>query len=770
MKSIYYLIICCLFTAFSPRCVSGQTHTIEGHVYDSQSREALSDVYVMTPDTLAHTLSDESGYFKVKTEKSTGQLRFSLVGYAPVTIGFDEQTDKLDIPLTPANVGLSEIVITSSIGQQKKKTIPGAIAVITDSRLKLGSGVSLQTSFNSVPGVRMDQSGLSDSRVSIRGNGIRAPWGIRDVKVYINGIPVTETDGTTRLESIDMSNIGRVEIIKGPASSIYGGNALGGVINFQLERAPYGKQSIETSAVVGSYGLARLAATYRSGTDKVNSFVSYGWQKYDGYRDHNHDMRRFLAGNFEFFPSNRQKITLLVNRTTQHAQIPGALTKAQVQEDRRQASATNLEKKAGRYQTWTRIGLGQTYDFNPQFSNSTSVFTYFYDLYHPLPFAVIRNFYQSYGGRTVFTYEPGFDVFDTEFYLGGEFNQGMTKGTFYNNNHGQESGIMSNVDYENTYYTLFYQSKTKILPKTTLTLGLSYNQLAYDVTDYLNEDKGGLKEFEGHLSPRIALSHNFGQALSLHLSASTGFSAPTTNQIQNANGTLNRAIDAEKAVNYELNAKGMLFDKRLSYNLSLYAMAMEGELIGQNIHPGVTVYHNAGKTSHDGVELGVEYYALKSSDGYAVTTLKPFLSVSYSHFRFEDYKMLDSQGAVEAVYDGNELTGIAPWRIYFGVIMETESGIYASANYTFTDRYPLNDANTVYNPAYQVVNAKLGYKTVLWKHVDLNVYAGLNNVTNSYYSSFTAINAVGYNGAMPAYYNPSPGINGYAGLEVSYDF
>src|SRR5699024_2073536 len=188
----------------------------------------------------------------------------------------------------------------------------------------------------------------------------------------------------------------------GPASSIYGGNALGGVINFQLERAPYGEQSVEASGVVGAYGLTRLAATYRSGTDKVNSFVSYGWQKYDGYRDHNHDMRRFLAGNFEFFPSNKQKITLLVNRTTQHAQIPGALTKAQVQENRRQASATNIEKKAGRYQTWTRIGLGQTYDFNPQLSNSTSVFTYFYDLYHPLSFAIIRNFYQSYGGRTVF--------------------------------------------------------------------------------------------------------------------------------------------------------------------------------------------------------------------------------------------------------------------------------------------------------------------------------------------------------------------------------
>src|SRR5690606_32806020 len=101
-----------------------------------------------------------------------------------------------------------------------------------------GNGMSLQSSFTAIPGVRMDQSTLSEARISIRGNGVRSAFGIRNLKIYVNEIPVTEADGTTRIEALDVNSIGRAEIIKGPASSIYGAGT-GGVINFGLQRSPY---------------------------------------------------------------------------------------------------------------------------------------------------------------------------------------------------------------------------------------------------------------------------------------------------------------------------------------------------------------------------------------------------------------------------------------------------------------------------------------------------------------------------------------------------
>src|SRR5699024_10774597 len=148
-----------------------------------------------------------------------------------------------------------------------------------------------------------------------------------------------------------------------------------------------------------------------------------------------------------------------------------------MESNRRQAAPGELDANAGRYQRWTRVGLGQQYRFNKHWSNSTSVFTYFYDLHHPLTFGIIRNDYQSYGGRTHFTYNPRWDEFDTKFIVGGEFNQAKTKGNTYFTKHGVEDGIMSNVDNKNMYYTLFYQSETELTDKLTLTLGLSYNNL-----------------------------------------------------------------------------------------------------------------------------------------------------------------------------------------------------------------------------------------------------------------------------------------------------
>jgi len=171
---------------------------------------------------------------------------------------------------------------------------------------------------------------------------------------------VTEADGTTRIEALNVNSIGRAEVIKGPVSSIYGAGT-GGVINFQLQRSPYQEQSLEASGIAGANGLHRIATTYRSGGDKLNSYVAYGWQEYAGYREHSKDMRRFLTGNFQLFSSDRRVITLLLNSTTQYSEIPGSLTAEQVVVNPLQANPVNLDKAAGRYQNWTRIGFGQQY-------------------------------------------------------------------------------------------------------------------------------------------------------------------------------------------------------------------------------------------------------------------------------------------------------------------------------------------------------------------------------------------------------------------------
>lgn len=748
--------------------VSAQEMTVSGKIFDMEIYQPLSGAIVELTQSTTKVQSDENGVFELTVPSKTGEIMISLRGYQTQTVRYSD--DEVLTIFLETNVHLiNDVKITAFSGNKSNKETAGSVAVISGDDIRRGSGVSMQSALNSVPGVRMDQSSLSDSRISIRGNGVRSPWGIRNVRIYLNDIPLTEVDGTSRIEGIDVNDLGQVEIIKGPASSIYG-SGTAGVMKFNLERSPYQEQSIQTSGLVGSYGLARMAFTYRGGGNKMNSYVSYGMQEYKGYRDHSNDKRNFITANFQFFPTEKQMITVLVNRTTQHSQIPGALTQTQMNDNPRQAAPSNLAKNARRDQNWTRIGLSQRYKFNNQFSNTTSVYTYFYDLQHPLPYAYLRNFYQSFGGRTKFEYDPNFRILKTKFIVGGEFNKANTKGTQYVNNQGVEGAMMSNVDYNNVSYLLFVQSETQITKRLAFVGGISYNSLSYRVSDYLIAAKSGLKKFKPVATPRLALSYNFGTFLSLHASVSTGFSAPTGSEIQNIDGSINNDLQSQEAVNYELDAKGDFLKGRLAYSLSLYKMDMRNELIGQTTQQGITVYHNSGKTNHTGAELSLSWIPIKKEDNKAITLLQASFAMSYSYFTFVDYRIKNANDLIIADYRGNRLTGVSPWNISGNVSIHSRIGFYGEAIYYFNDKLPLDDKNTTFNSAWATLNAKVGYRQEFWKQFTVDVYAGMDNITNTKYSSLVALNAVGYGGNEPAYFNPSPARNFYVGLSLKYNF
>jgi iron complex outermembrane receptor protein len=761
LRTLMLLLTC------APISLWAQEQTIKGYIYDSQSRQPLENVTIKDAAGTLRAKTSRTGYFELQSAYRNGSITTQLIGYKTQTVQYQAGQELLNIQMEADEANLNEVRVVGFSGNRPIKKTAGSIAVITAAQLNRGNALSFQEALNSIPGVRMDQSTLSEARIAIRGNGVRASYGIRSIKIYLNEIPITEADGTTRIEALDVNSIGRAEVIKGPASSIYGAGT-GGVINFQLQRSPYQEESLEGTALVGSYGLHRLASTFRTASDQLNSYVSYGWQEYNGYREHSKDMRRFLSGNFQLFPDSNRIITLLLNRTTQYSQIPGSLTQAQVAENPEQANASNLDKKAGRYQTWTRIGLGQQYQFNPHFSNSSSVFTYFYDLNHPLPYAYLRNYYQSYGGRSKFAYDPEFKVLPTQFIVGAEFNQGLTKANQFVNNQGSEGLLNGNMDYRNTSYSLFFQSESMLSEHTLLTFGLSYNGLKYDISNYLSPQSSGIKNFKPEASPRLALSHNFGDALSLHASVSTGFAPPSSSEVKDVNGSINPNLQAEKAINYEVDAKGNIYHSRFSYDLALFKLDMKNELIAQSVQQGITIYNNAGRTTHTGVELALSWQALKEEDNSAIAVLRPNLAITYSDFKFKDYKTLNANNQVTASFDGNALTGISPWVVNAGLDLEARMGFYAYVNYYFNDKMPLNDANTEFNPAYDVFNAKLGYRKRLSKFLELNLFAGADNISNTAYSSIVSLNAVAFGGGQPAYYNPSPKRNGYAGFAIKY--
>lgn len=739
---------------------------LKGKVVDNATQEPLVGVTIMIENTGIATTTDTKGTFSLDIEKREGALILSYIGYVKLRLDISKLSENLNIGMETSGETLNEVVVTGYTGEKRLQDVAGSVALITSKEFQRANTFSLKPVLDMVPGVRVDQSNLSETRISIRGVGVRSAFGNRNLKFYINDIPITEADGFTRIEGIDIATLGKAEIIKGPASSIYGFGT-GGVHNFQMQKASYKENSLTAETMIGAYGLKRISTTYRMSDDKMNISATYGWQEFDGYRQHSSDARCFFTSNMQFYPSEKQTVNVFINRTEQLSQIPGALSITQAEQDRKQANAGNLQRNTRRDQVWTRIGISNTYRFSSVFQNTTSLFTSFYDLDHPLAFAYIRSGYQSNGGRTRFILQPNMKILPTKFVFGGEYLNGLSRQTRYVNNNGEEGNITFNADNNNTQYSIFSQVETKITKKLILILGASYNSVNYKITDYLNVAQTGVKTFNPQITPRVALSYLANENHSVHASVSQGFAPPTTSELSNIEGTINQNIRPETGINYELNAKGSFFGKRLLYDVSVYRFNLKDELIPQTVAQNITVYNNAGRTYRNGAEAGLYFEVLKSKSGF-FTSIRPFTTIAYSDFKFEDYKILNAQNIVINDFSGNALTGIMPWVVNIGLDIETKHGFYLYNTFFYNDKMPMNDANTDFNSAYKVLNIKLGYRQTLGRF-GINAYVGADNLLNELYSSQIALNAVSFIPGQPApYFNPSPERMWYGGLSIKY--
>lgn len=742
---------------------------VEGRVIDRDTKSPLAgaNIYIEGQDIGA--VSDAQGHFQLDIGDHTeGKLIISFVGYQSHQIPLSQLRSPLNIQLSSSNEQLNEVVVVGYLSEKRLQDVAGAVGLLTQKDFERANTFSLKPVLDLVPGLQVDQSNLTEARIAIRGIGARSAPGNRGVKFYLNDIPITEADGSNRIQGLDILTLGRAEVIRGPSSSIYG-FGMAGVISFSVQRANYQENSLETEALVGSYGMRRLSAAYRYGDDRMNLISLYGWQEADGYRAYNRDMRRFFTTSMQFYPSEKQSVSLLLNRTQQFAQLPGALTIEQMQDDPRQAVPFNVTQQAQRNQTWTRIGISHTYDFTASISNTTSLFSSFIEMDHPIAFTYIRSGLNSYGGRTRFNIQPDMRSLPTRFVLGAEFISGLNRQTRYQNNQGNEGNITLNADNQNLQYSLFLQTETQLHKKLLLTLGASYNHVEYRIKDYIRPERNGTLRFEPTWTPRLALSYLLQANHSLHASISRGFAPPTTAEINNADGTVNTSLRPEIGIQYELNAKGSWLNKRLQYDLAVYRFNISNELVPQTVAQNITIFNNAGRTYRNGVEMALYFDAIGSSHS-RLRRFRPFVIATYNQARFANYQILNAQNELIADYSGNALPGVIPLSLHTGFDIETHMGLYLYSTLFYYDRMPMNDINTHYNQSYWVWNAKMGYRKNIGR-VGFNLYIAADNLLNMRYSSLIALNArPAAPDQNPPYFNPSPERWWFGGLQLRYHF
>src|SRR5690606_18569579 len=373
---------------------------------DEQSQQPIPGVVVKssTKDTY---LSDELGQIKVTISAPTEMIAFHIsyrvLSFAAVP--GEPQT----VVLQRTQIPLTEVVVTSFETERPLLEQAAAIQRIPESDLYRFNETSIVNAFNTKPGIRVEERAPASYRISIRGSSLRAPFGVRNVKVYWNDIPFTAPDGTTPLNILDLTNVANTEIIKGPAGSIYGaGN--GGVINFS-SRQQITENRISSDFSFGDFGTTRFRLGVDQQLENGGISASYVQQKSDGHREHTAMDRKVFQMGGTFFPSPKQAISTQILYADLYYQLPGPLTAEQLAENPKQARPGSAAQNASIAQKSLYGTLSHEYQFSDKVSNQTSLYVNTTDFENPFNLDYKKETQYGYGGRTRFTYDDQWGQF-----------------------------------------------------------------------------------------------------------------------------------------------------------------------------------------------------------------------------------------------------------------------------------------------------------------------------------------------------------------------
>jgi iron complex outermembrane receptor protein len=650
---------------------------------------------------------------------------------------------------------LEEIIVTATMIDRTLDRVPAAVSVVTEDDIQgAQSEVALDEALKRVPGVfTQDRYNFAqDLRVSIRGFGARAQFGIRGIKVIVDGIPETLPDGQGAVDSIDLGATKQIEVIRGPSSSMYG-NAAGGVISITSEGAPTDAPFVDGRVASGSYGYSKVQFKTGAQTDKVNYLVSASDLVLDGWRAQSRAVNKQMTSRLNIDLGKNRDLLTIINYTDQpQSDDPGALTRALTLSNPRAAWPGNVTFHAGEAITQTRVGFVYTAPLGEHGTIKARNYYANRDFGNWLPVqnnGIVDLQRDFVGGGFSYNYDGFWLDRPNRLVVGVDADDQDDARKRYANLQGTRGALGFDQREHVTSHGVFAQNELSLSKKVQLTLGVRVDSVEFAVTDHYfadGFDDSGSRTFD-NTSPMAGVTVQLNPKLSLYATASSSFETPTTTEFNKPDGTggFNQNLDAQIAHNLEVGLRGSL-SRRQRYEISVYSTDVKGELIPFEVptSPGRNYYVNAGESTHNGVEF--------SWMSNPTEQLETTLSYAYSDFTFNGGKTIP--GTAKNVLFG-ELTYRHP------------RGWFVSADATYvSDQYGDND-NTTFGhvDAYTLATMRFGWEIDLGKTV-LSPYLGVNNLLDETYMANVRLNPVGVGTAAGRYFEPGPPREGYAGISV----
>lgn len=661
------LLMLLAFGAASAAPLAAQQRVVLGSVRDARTREAVAEAQVFVPGTALSAWTDAAGRFQLSVPAGPVELRVRRIGFLPVTrlIAADESADRLEIQLEAAPTELAPMVVTATRDARSLADVPAAVSVADSTVLTAGRTAGLHEVLRYAPGVQANSRyGLDDVNISIRGSGIRSSFGVRGVAVVLDGVPITEPDGQTRLDLVELASARQVEVLRGPASALYGGAASGGAVNI-ISRSGAESRGLTARALGGTYGFRKYDGSYGAGFGGGRGavFASGTWTDSDGFRAHNADRIWRLNLRSEYALAEHSGVALEASTSDLDMKIPGNLTLDEFRADPNAAEPRTVANDYGRVDQRWRAGLRGRHVFGggSGVEGSGYVFLGGRELDHPIFQVVRQDLARAQAGARVRA--PLLDG-RLSVTAGGDLDRLAGSDQRFVNSGGEAGDAVSDADITLPTVGLYAQAEGRVTGRLTLTGGIRWDRVHYTLDDRLDAARS-FDQTWSELSPKATAAYRVGASSSIYLSVARGFEPPTLSELTTSpdpTEAFNTGLEPQRLVNYEVGYKTLLRE-RLFLDLALFRTDIEGEFLQTSVFvPGETaprrVYVNAGDSRHVGFEAGVRALVTDQVDLVG--------SYTWSDFVLQDYEgsVVQPDGSVVTEsFAGSRLPGVPVHRL-----------------------------------------------------------------------------------------------------------
>ncbi|MCI0352723.1 MAG: TonB-dependent receptor, partial [Acidobacteriales bacterium] len=692
--------------------------------------------------------SDAQGRFVIAVPQGSYRVTAEAQGFASAsqTTELTAAAKTLNFRLTVGSV--QETVQVIEEAREELKLVPGGTSLVAFPEIRESLAHNLKDVLGFTPGVlAQPRFGADETQLSIRGSGLRNNFHHRGLNVLIDGVPSQEADGFSDFEALDLLATQRIEVWKGANALRFGGNSMGGALNFITHS---GETAAPVALTVEGGGFGLFKAQLSSGLVRGpwSYYASASDTELDGYRDHSQQGRQRLYGNVVWKPNQLTQLRFDLLYANVAEKLPGSLTRAEFEADPRQANAVNVQGDWGRFYDYVRLGVGLTRQVKAGHEVGVHVFGQYRNMDHPI-FQVIDQDARNFGGEVRYRFSGILAGKMMRFVAGFAPQFGDTGDRRFLNVNGQRSALATTFSTESRNYGFYFEDQVDLTSTFTVSLGgrVDSSQRRFNDTFPADGDRTDRRTYSA-FSPKVGFLWRVAGDTQLFGNVSRSYEPPLQLELTSFGAPGFLPLAAQDAWQFEVGTRGQWGD-RWNWDVAFFDAEINDEIINLNVQPfpgapfTIPTYRNAPNTRHLGFELGTRTL-LTQNLVRAGDRLSWRTAYTWSRFKFVD----------DPTYANNFLAG-APRHYVRGELRYDSRGFWVAPNLEWSPAtYFVDSANTTRNDKYAVFNLKAGYD---WEKLGLYLEA-TNLVDREYSGSVQVDNTLG------RYIEPANGRALYGGI------